>query len=265
MNCKEAEERDILEGYLLDRLSEGEREEFELHYFGCESCFSQVQTGLMVQAELQRQPMAGSQKSDPVPRWTWPRTPVFVTVALLFAVGIWWYSARKPYSQPVSSLPTTASPDTTSQRQSPSFTAPSQEELARVEPPAYSAMVLRGGEDETQQTFRKAMQYYAKGDYTHAISGLRAAVQASPRNARFNFYLGACYLLTDQTDLAIQSFRSTISRGDPAYSEPAHFYLAKAYLRKKEITSAEDELQKAVLLHGSMEAEASEILRQLRK
>jgi TolA-binding protein len=266
MNCKEAEERAILEGYLLDRLSEAERVEFELHYFECESCSSQLQSGLMVQAELQRQPLARSQKGGPLPRWIWAWTPAFVTIALLFAVGIWWYAARKQPSQQVSSSPTTASrPETTAQSQPPSFEAPSLEELARVEPPAYSPMVLRGGEDETQETFHKAMQYYVKGDYAHAIPSLRAAVQASPRTARSNFYLGACYLLTDQTDLAIESFRNTISVGDPAYSELAHFYLAKAYLRKKETIAAEDELQRTVRLHGSMEAEAEEILHQLRK
>ncbi len=264
MNCQEVEERDILEGYLLNRLSEAERDEFELHYFECKSCFSQLEAGRMVQEELRRQPLTRTQTGGPLPRRMWAWTPAFVTVALLFTVGIWWYSARKQSSQQISSSPITASPETTAQSQPPSFT-PSLEELARVEPPPYSAMVLRGGEDETQQTFRKAMQYYVKGDYMHAIPGLRAAVQGSPRTARFNFYLGACYLLADQTDLAIESFRNTISLGDPAYSEPAHFYLAKAYLRKKEITSAEDELQKTVLLHGSMEAEASEILRQLRK
>ena len=58
MNCQEVEERDILEGYLLNRLSEAERDEFELHYFECESCVSLLQTGLTVQAELQRQSLA---------------------------------------------------------------------------------------------------------------------------------------------------------------------------------------------------------------
>jgi tetratricopeptide (TPR) repeat protein len=265
MNCKEAEERDSLEGYLLDRLSEAERDEFELHYFECESCFSQLQTGLMVQAELQRQPLARSQAGDPLPRRMRAWTPAFVTVALLFAVGTWWYSTRKQSSQQVSLSPTAASPETTAQSQPPSFAAPFLEELARVEPPPYSAVVLRGGVDETQQTFRKAMQYYVKGDYAHAIPGLRVAVQASPQTTRFNFYLGACYLLTDQTDLAIESFHNTISLGDPAYSELAHFYLAKGYLRKKEIVAAEDELQKTIRLHGSMETEAGEILHQLSK
>jgi tetratricopeptide (TPR) repeat protein len=90
-------------------------------------------------------------------------------------------------------------------------------------------------------------------------------VEANPQNASFIFYLGACYLLAGQTDPAIVSFRQTVSLGDPAYSESAHFYLAKAYLRKKEVPRAKNELQKTVQLHGSLESDAGEILRQLRK
>jgi len=107
------------------------------------------------------------------------------------------------------------------------------------------------------------MQYYLKGEYAKAIPGLRAAVKASPLIARFNFYLGACYLLTEQTDSAIASFRKTVSIGVPSYSELAHFYIAKAYLRKNDITTAEEELQETVGLHASKEAEAQQILRQL--
>jgi tetratricopeptide (TPR) repeat protein len=150
------------------------------------------------------------------------------------------------------------------QVQSPAA-APSLEELARVEPPPYPGAVLRGAEDKSHENFRKAMQFYAKGDYAKAIPGVRAAAKASPQTASFNFYLGACYLLAGQTDPAIVSFRQTVSLGDPAYSESAHFYLAKAYLQKKEVTRAKDELQKTVQFHGSLESEAAEILRQLSK
>lgn len=266
MNCKEVEERDILQEYLLDRLTESERGEFEKHYFECGACFSQLQTELTAQAELQHQPVIQARARGASLRRTWVWAPAFVTIVLLFSAGIWWYSAQKRQpSQQVASSPLEASPEASAQSQPPSATAPSIEELARVTPPPYSAMVLRGAEDEGQDTFRKAMQFYVKGDYANAIPGVRAATNASPRTASFNFYLGACYLLTGQTDPAVVSFRKTVSLGDPVYSESAHFYLAKAYLRKKEVTGAEDELQKTVRLHGSLEAEAGEILRQLRK
>jgi TolA-binding protein len=266
MNCKEVEEREILEGYLLDRLSESDREEFEEHYFECESCFSQLQTGLTVQEELRRHPRVGRQAGATLLRRAWFWTPAFTALALLLAVGIWWYSARERRSQPqVSSSPLKTNPEGSGRSQSFALDAASLEKLARVEPPPYSAVVLRGAEDDAQEAFHKAMQYYLKGDFSNAIPGLQIAVKASPRTARFNFYLGACYLLTDQTDSAIESLRKTVSLDDPTYSEQAHFYLAKAYLRKKEVSRAEDELQTTIRLRGSKEAEADEILRQLDK
>jgi TolA-binding protein len=265
MNCKEVEERDIPELYLLDRLTESERDEFEKHYFECEPCFAQLQTGLMLQSELRREPFARSRAGGALQRRMWVWSPAFVAVVLLLAVGIWWYSARREPSQRVSAPPIKANPEATAQSLPSSRAAPSLEELARVEAPPYTGIVLRGAEDEAQQTFRKAMLDYSKGDYAHAIPGLRAAVKSSPRTAKSHFYLGVCYLLTDQTDSAIEVFRRTISLGDSSYSEPAHFYLAKAYLRKKDVSAAEEELHATIRLNGSKSVEASEILRRLRE
>jgi TolA-binding protein len=264
MNCTEVEEREILERYLLDRLTEPEREEFEKHYFECGTCFAQVQTGLALQTELRRQPAMPVRARGASLLRTWVWAPAFAAIVILLTAGIWWYSARnrQPLQQ-VAAPPPKVSPNVPVKVQSPS-TTPSLEELARVEPPPYSAVVLRGAEDESHEAFHKAMQYYVKEDYAHAIPGVRAAVEASPQTASFSFYLGACYLLTGQTDLAIISFRKTVSLGDSAYSESAHFYLAKAYLGNKDVARAQDELQRTVQFHGSLEAPAAEILRQLR-
>lgn len=266
MDCGEVEDQEISERYLLNQLTELEQEEFEKHYFECRSCFFQVQTALALQAELRHQPLMPAHPRGARLRRRWAWTPAFAAFVLLFGVAMWWYSShnRQP-SQRASLPPPKASPEASVQSQPPSPAAPSLEEFARVEPPPYSATVLRGAENERQETFHKAMQFYLKGDYARAIPGLRDAANANPRTPSFNFYLGACYLLTNQTDLAILSFRKTVSLGDPEYSESAHFYLAKAYLQKKEIAAAENELQKTVQLHGGLEAEAEAILRQLRK
>ena len=148
MNCKEVEKRDISDLYLLHRLTEAERDEFEKHYFDCDSCFAQLQAGLMVQAELQREPLARVQAGGAILRRIWAFTPALVTTALLIAAGIWWYSARghQP-AQLASSSPTKTTPEVSGQLQSPSSTASSLEELARVEPPPYTAVVFRGAQD----------------------------------------------------------------------------------------------------------------------
>jgi len=257
MNCKEVEEQDIPERYLLDRLTDPEREEFEKHYFECGSCFSRLQTGFAIQAELRHQPPVPARVRGASLRRTWVWAPAFATIVVLVTAGTWWYSTRGK------AVPLTKATPGASQPSPPA--APSLEELARVEAPAFSPLVLRGVEDEGQEPFRNAMQHYVKRDYAEAIPGLRAALKASPRNPTFNFYLGACYLLTGQADSAIVSFRKTVSLGSTSYSEPAHFYLAKAYLRKSEVSAAEVELRTTIRLHGDHEAEAADALRQLPK
>jgi TolA-binding protein len=274
MNCREVEEQDIFESYVLGQLTDSERDAFEQHYFECDACFSQLQMGLALQEELRQHPPRHRSAGGASFRW-WIWAPAFASVALILAAGGWWYTARIEQSARQVSPPAPAA-DSRAAITQPSSTASPQivesapprsaaltlEEMARVEPPPYSEVVLRGAEDEAQESFHRAMQHYLKGDYVGAIPGLQAAVKASPATARFHFYLGACYLLTAQTDPAINSFRKVISLNDPSYSEAAHFYIAKAYLRNRDLTHAEDELRTTAKLGGSKAREAEELLRQ---
>ena len=260
MTCREVEERDILEQYVLDQLTDSEREEFEQHYFECDSCSEQLRIGLAIQEELRFFPRKRARGAFFRQIRIW--IPGFATLVVLFAVGVWWYTGRRPQSQRAV-LPSVVTNPPVSPAQSSA--APLLDELARVEAPPYSEVVLRGAESDAQDSFRKAMQHYMKRDYTSAIPGLRAAVRASPQTARSNFYLGSCYLLTGQTEAAVQSLRKVISLDDPSYSEPAHFYLAKAYLRNHDVSQAEAELRIAAKPGGSRAADAAEILHQLRK
>jgi len=261
MHCKQIAEQDVLERYLLDQLAEQERDEFERHYFECESCFAQLQTALAVQEEVRHQRPSVSKTRGNFLRGTWVWTPALVTALLLFVVGTWWYSGRRRQN----SAPVALQQPATNPAPSISPSSPSLEQLASVEPPPYLATTLRAVQDQAHEQFRIAMQNYSKGDYANAIPGIRAALKVDPKALSFNFYLAACYLLTGQTDPAITFFRKTIALGDPTYSEQSHFYLAKAYLKKQDVAGAEDELEATISFHGGKETEAGEILRQLRK
>src|SRR5215467_3585771 len=98
MNCREVEEQDILERYVLDRLTDSERDAFEQHYFECDSCFSQLQTGLALQEELRQSPPLRGQASGVSFRRWWTWTPAFAALALALAAGVWWYAARREHS-----------------------------------------------------------------------------------------------------------------------------------------------------------------------
>lgn len=265
MNCREVEEQGILECYLLGQLTDSERDEFERHYFECDSCSSQLQIELTVQEHLKLQPPIRHPAKRASIRKMWYWMPAFAVLTLLLATGIWWRAQQHQPAHQEASATLSTQPTASGQTQQPSTVGPSLEELARVQPPPYSAVVLRGAEDVAQVKFENAMQHYVNGEYASAIPGLRAAVKNSPQTARFSFYLGACYLMTGQTSSAIASFRKTISLEDPVYSRQAHYYLAKAYLQNKDVPSAKEELQMAVVLGGGMADKAEEILRQLNR
>jgi tetratricopeptide (TPR) repeat protein len=263
MSCSEVEEQNMAERYLLDQVTEAERDEFEKHYFACRSCFDRLQTHLALQSELRLQtPPASTVAFRPRPSWTWAAS--LAAALLLIGVGVWWASAnlRGP-SHAAASSSASASPGAAPATASAG--EPPIEQLARVEPPPYAGVVLRGVEDPSQRRFREAMQHYARGDYRAAIPGLLAAVEASPGTPRFRFYLGACYLLTHQTDRAIETLQKAATRDDPAYTEASHFYLAKARLANRDVSDAEAELRETIRMGGAHEAEARTILRQLGK
>ena len=266
MTCREVEEQDVIERYFLGQLTDLQRDEFEQHYFECDVCSSQLQTEYAIQEGLRHHPPPQSRESGAWIRhkWFWmPAFAFFASVALLLATGIWWHARKLRAQLAVSQIPVTkpaAEPN-----RGPTTSGPNLEELARVQPPAYSAVLLRGAEDGAQIDFGNAMQHYLKGDYTDAIPGLLAAAKASPRTARYPFYLGACYVITGQTDAAIASLQGAISLNEVHYSQQAHYYLAKAYLQKKDVSRAKEQLRLTVKLGGSMAADAEEMLRQLDK
>ena len=264
MNCREVEEQDIVERYFLGQLTDLQRDEFEQHYFECDVCSAELQTEYAVQEELRHHPLLRSRERGAWIRQKWFWMPAFALLAsmsLLLITGIWWH-ARKLRSQlAVSQIPVTKPAAEPNRGRATS--GPNLEELARVQPPPYSAVLLRGAEDEAQVDFDNAMRQYVKGAYPGAIPGLRAAVKASPRTARYSFYLGACYLMTGQTDTAIASLQRTISLNETHYSQQAHYYLAKAYLQEKDVSHAKEQLQLTVKFGGSMAVEADEMLRQL--
>ncbi len=136
-------------------------------------------------------------------------------------------------------------------------------ELARVEKPPYTPATMRGTLDEASQRFREAMQHYVDGNYEATMGGLRAASELNPEAPDISFFLGMCYLLTGQTDAALEHLHETVAFGNSPYLEEAHFYLAKAHLRTGDLDAAEEELRTTVQLRGELESEAQELLGRL--
>ena len=263
MDCGRVAAEEILEKYLAGTLTGEDREAFEEHYFGCARCFDDLQILQSIKTELLANPAAGT-LARPVRRWTWAAPLALAAVAVLAIAATLWM--RRP---PVSGLhEQTATAPSPTQRpqaqprrpQASSEPVPSLDELARVEPPPFEALALRGSTDEATARFRTGMDRYRRADYRGALSDLRAAAALEPAAPSNSFFLGISHLMLGHDDQAIARLQATVALGDSAYFEDAHWYLAKAYLRRRDLGAAETELKTVIQLHGSRADEALRLL-----
>jgi tetratricopeptide (TPR) repeat protein len=253
MECAQIKHQEVVERYLTGSLDPQERESFEEHYFACERCFAALQAHRALQAELSAS--APQIRAMPAPNptaWRWTAAMATAAVVILAVVGIRW-GMRPGLSPP-------AAPTQTSQ---PGPASPSLAELSRFVPPTYTPAVLRGAQDEAMRKFRVAMKHYQQGDYAQAITGLREAAKLNPKDAGAPFFLGVSYLLSGETDVGIAALQQSVALGETPYLEETHYYLAKGYLRARDLAAARRELEEVVRLKGDREYEAQRLLQQL--
>jgi tetratricopeptide (TPR) repeat protein len=271
MNCEQVVENQFAERYLLGQLEPADHEAFEQHYFECPRCFEHLQTHLVLCTELNRS--VAAIRSEPVQRpiiWQWFRASAVLAVVLAVAMATWrWrqlhFSARNAEPGQSQSASTQIGNNYKTDLKTSAAAIDSRNAallaLAAVEPPVYTRVLLRGeGEEEK---FEVAMRRYEKGDYGGAVSGLQGALKLDPDATEARFYLGISYLLTGQTDSAIENLRQVVSEGNSIYAESAHFYLAKAFIRKNNLASAQGEMAEVAALQRSHAAEARRSIEQL--
>ena len=245
MDCVRITDELVMEKYLLGNLSESEREAFEQHFFECDECFARLEALQAAQQALAARPVSRAFQIEHPQRirtWGWPVAAAALVVIGLVAV-LWWLM-RPPF-------PRTAA------------LSPALAELARIGPPSYEPVRLRGAQDEAQQRFRTAMEFYLTDDYASAIPGLEEAVDLDPNAPNISFYLGACYLLEGQTSEGIGSLQHTIDLGDTPYLEEALLLLAKARIRQRDSSGARATLERVESLEGDLRTEANTLIRRL--
>jgi tetratricopeptide (TPR) repeat protein len=259
MNCDQIIKREIAERYLLRGLSEADQEAFEQHYFECPRCFEELQTYRALQLELKRAaPAISAERADTRIGSTWAWAAAAAVAVLVIGVST-WLREKGPVTRSVQT-PVQQAP---ARQQPVEPSVPSLSELTQVQPPPYVPATFRGPEDEARRQFRQAMQLYSKGDFQAAISGLRSASKLDPKAPDISFFLGVCYLLTGRPDTAINHLRATVPLGDSPYLEDAHFYLAKAYIQKRNLDAARGELRKLIELQGERKKEAQWLMEQI--
>jgi tetratricopeptide (TPR) repeat protein len=264
VDCQRILDEDVGVRYLRGELNEEEQAAFEHHYFGCVLCFERLQAleaaaaGLQATAEHSKATGREAARRRPAISAILPMAAA-VFVALSAGILIRQIGQGRPSPSP--SAVGTASPDAPSSSLA-SPRAHSVEELARFDPPPYTALTVRGNGDQAEAAFQQAMERYSDKDYARALPGLRKAAGLQPRRADFLFYLGVAELLAGEVDPAVADLRRAAEQGQPGYSEPAHFYLAMAYLRLGDLARARARAELA-LVAKSKAPQAAEARRRL--
>jgi len=241
VNCAEVERGEYMERYLAKELGEGEVRELEDHWFACADCFQALKDSWALRSELAEDRWAIRARLAPARRqwrWAWAAAVAVVLVGVGVAILPRFQERADGVRHEIA-------------------------RLAAIEAPPYAPRTLRSPGSEAEGLFREAMALYQEGDCAGAISGLKAAVSLDTRLAKSLFYLGACYLLTDQPEPAIASFGRVVELGRTPYLERARLYRAKAFLRAGNLEAAKEELEEVVRLGGKLEADARRILDQL--
>ncbi len=252
MDCKRIEHEEVVEKYLAGRLDRAEREEFEAHYLSCAKCQEELELVRAIQEKLWEkgeeliEETAQPSRTLRV-RKAWAFAAAAAGLLMIIGAAVWW-QAKGPGRPPAG----------------PQAPPSSWIALARFEPPLFIPPALRDEEDEASQLFRSGMAYYQAGRYGETIPYLRAAARLDPNGAGIRFFLGICLLLTGETAEGIEKLGATISLGDSAYLEEAHFYRAKALLAQMDVDGAKSELRWVLSEGSDLKEEAARMLALIR-
>jgi hypothetical protein len=122
----------------------------------------------------------------------------------------------------------------------------------------YHQSVFRGNVD-SMKTFEKAMEYYQKGDFLETIDILSVTNQRTPEDWRVHFFLGVCYYLEKDPDMAITSLVEADSLSKFSFKSEIYWYLFQSYLLQEELTKA-DSVRTIIISRSGMYADSVNLM-----
>jgi hypothetical protein len=208
LTCEDVQRDAWVERSLAGRLTDAERDAFDAHYLTCARCQAELQLGAAIRVSLRSAPAVLRPRA-----WTrWAGVGGLAAAAVVTMV-VW--RAQNGVS--------------------PEF----QRLGAVVQAPIYLGVPLRAeNETDASRAFDDAMRAYAAERYEDAARRLREVVGGGTRRAPAEFFLGASLLMTGDDREAAAAFARVIALGDSPYRSEAHYYRAKALLRRGNVDAA---------------------------
>ena len=288
MDCSLIQRDNIAERYLAGRLAREEQDDYELHFFECDRCFSELCQMRTLREALQEAAPARPGRLRPWQaargRWHWPAAVAVAASAVVVSVLVLQHDSPQlsqaggTHTDTTSAtglVPTTpAVPGTITRGAQPppevhvrpdngQSRASLLARIAKVEPPRYAPSILRGAHDEASRRFSEGMQHYVAGEYRAAVPLLKKAASLDPTRADAAFFLAAAELLAGDPSAARDGFERVLELGDTPFAEEARYYLAKAQLGQADVASAKVTLARIVADGGEFAIEATRLLSSL--
>lgn len=247
MNCQRVTTENLIERYLQGTLDPPLLDEFEEHYFACESCLAQLRTVQAIRPVLASMPLPAPAKRS------WVALPWFGLAAAVAATILIFFWPRPSASpDPVAALPTTA-PAT-----------PPLLLLSEIQPAPYAPALFRDGASTPSPAFREAMRSYQRGEWTQAAQALSAVAESSPSNPAALHFAGISSLLAGKSESALAFLDRVIAFGQQSpFEEEARFYRAQTLLLMGRPPEAREELERIVQARGDYEGSARALLKRL--
>ncbi len=140
---------------------------------------------------------------------------------------------------------------------------PRKDDINVLEAPPYDSTRELTITGRAKELFLNAMQAYQKKDYSGASVLLRQATIEDPHAPEARFFLGACYLLTEDIRAGIAELKVVTSLDDSPYWGDANLLLARAYVREKDWTGAVQRLAQVGSRGGALADEAAKLRTQI--
>lgn len=130
--------------------------------------------------------------------------------------------------------------------------------------PYTSLSSVRSGNLAMDNILEVAMQKYEQGEFAEALPLFEQVLINDSQDATSRFYQGIAFMETDKFKSAGHSFHSVIEHKDNLFIEQAQWYLGLCYLRTDENDKARIQFERIAMREGVYVSNARKILRALR-
>jgi TolA-binding protein len=194
--------------------------------------------------------LASPNKKKSIPKWV---PSLIVALVAMAAFALFWWRFTAPPSDTGNESPTQAALNS----------PPKADDVNTLQAPQYDQTRALVVKDKAKELFLRAMQDYQQSDYAGASVRLRQATIEDPHAPEARFFLGACYLMTNDTRAGIAELKVVTSLDDSPYWVDANMLLARAYVQQKDWTGAVERLDLVDSRGGAKADEAAKLRAQI--